>query len=179
MITAVTIVIASGVLGLLLLGLRAYLRMRGKRLVTCPETGKPAGVEVNPGRAVRGSVLGRSALRLQECSRWPERQHCGQECLKEIEAAPEGCLIRTMVGNWYRGKSCAICSQPLGDVDWYQHKPGVMNSERKTFEWKEIPPETISGVLETNAPVCWNCHIAESFRRLHPDLVLDRDSALK
>ena len=25
-------------------------------------------------------------------------------------------------------------------------------------------------------PVCWNCHIAESFRREHPDLVTDRDN---
>jgi len=134
---------------------------------------------VNPRRAVMGVVFSRPGLQLQECSRWPERQHCGQECLKEIETAPDGCLIRTIVGNWYRDKVCAICSQPLGDIDWYQHKPGVMNSNRRNFEWKEIRPEAIAAVLETYTPVCWSCQVADSFRRLHPDLALDRDLGKK
>jgi hypothetical protein len=26
----------------------------------------------------------------------------------------------------------------------------------------------------SSAPVCWSCHIAESFRRTHPELIVDR-----
>jgi len=177
MITAITVVISIAVLGLLLFALRAYLRLRGKRLVKCPETGEPAAVELNAHRAALAATIGHPALQLQECTRWPERQQCGQECLMEIKAVPEGCLIRTLLLNWYQDKSCAVCSRPLGVIDWFEHKPGVMSPDRKTFEWKEIRPENIPAVLETYAPVCWTCRTAEAFRRLHPDLVVDRDPA--
>lgn len=36
-----------------------YLRLRGKRVVTCPETKAPAGVEVDARRGALASVLGR------------------------------------------------------------------------------------------------------------------------
>jgi hypothetical protein len=29
-------------------------------------------------------------------------------------------------------------------------------------------------VFSTHRPVCWNCHVTETFRRLHPELVVDR-----
>jgi hypothetical protein len=29
-------------------------------------------------------------------------------------------------------------------------------------------------VLETHAPVCWDCYIAQTFRQDHPDLVVIR-----
>jgi hypothetical protein len=29
-------------------------------------------------------------------------------------------------------------------------------------------------VLETHSPVCWDCYIAQEFRRDHPDLVVLR-----
>ena len=76
---------------------------------------------------------------------------------------------------WYEGKSCVYCGKPLGEVDWIEHKPCLMSPDRRTVEWKDIPAETIPGVLETHQPVCWNCHIAETFRREHPELVVDRD----
>ena len=31
--------------------------------------------------------------------------------------------------------------------------------------------------MGTHLPVCWNCHIAESFRREHPELVVDRPAS--
>ena len=33
--------------------------------------------------------------------------------------------------------------------------------------------------LATSLPMCWNCHVAESFRRLHPELVTDRDDRIR
>jgi hypothetical protein len=41
-------------------------------------------------------------------------------------------------------------------------------------QWSEIPAEKLQEVMRTHQPVCWNCHIAETFRREHPELVVDR-----
>ena len=69
-------------------GFRYYLRFRGSRLVTCPETQKAAVVEVAAKSAGMQAILGEPCLRLSECSRWPMRGGCAQDCLKQIEARP-------------------------------------------------------------------------------------------
>jgi hypothetical protein len=68
-------------------GFRAYLKFRGTRLVNCPEMQKPAVVAV----AARSmgflqAILNDPCLHLSECSRWPMRQGCRQDCLRQIEA---------------------------------------------------------------------------------------------
>lgn len=151
--------------------LRDYLRLRGKRLVICPETQAAVGVELAAGEL---AVAQSSRLRLRECSRWPERAGCGQECLAQIEAAPDGCLVRNLVTDWYAGKSCALCHRPIPPIDWLQHKPAVLDSERRSLPWDEVAVERLPEVLATCRPVCWNCHIAESFRTDHPELVVER-----
>jgi hypothetical protein len=172
------IIVALLVLGfgyLLIRGLRFYLKLRGKRLVTCPETQKPAAVDMDAIHLAREAAFGTPYLRLSECSRWPERQGCGQECLKQIEAAPEGCLVRRMVADWYAGKTCVICGKPV-DVaeERVGHVPALLNLEKKTVYWDKIAPEKLPEVFQTHSPVCWSCHIAETFRRQHPNLVIDR-----
>ena len=72
---------------------RAYLKWRGERIITCPENQRPAGVLVNTRHVLLMTLEGKSDLRLKSCSRWPERKDCGQECLRQIEAAPEDCLV--------------------------------------------------------------------------------------
>jgi hypothetical protein len=111
---------------------------------------------------------------LRDCSRWPERQGCGQECLKQIELSPDGCLVRHILGGWYEGKNCAICRKPFGEINWADHKPALLSPHGKNVEWAEIRAETVPDVLATHAPVCWNCHIVRTFCQQHPDLVLDR-----
>ena len=89
--TVLTIIIAVLVLAVALFVLRAvptmraYTRFKGKRLITCPETNRAAAVDVAAGEAAIGTFLNEPTLRLVECSRWPERQGCGQDCLKQIE----------------------------------------------------------------------------------------------
>ena len=90
-------------------GVRAYFGYRGKRLITCPETHKAAAVDVAAREAAIGAFLSEPTLRLTECSRWPERKDCGQECLKQIEVSPENCLVWNIVSNWYDGKQCVFC----------------------------------------------------------------------
>lgn len=152
----------------------AYVQFRGRRVITCPETHQCATVEVDAGRAAISRVLGQPALRLSECSRWPERQNCGQECLAQIEAAPADCLLVTMLKKWYEGKSCVYCGKPLGEVNWLEHRPAARSPEGKTIQWNEVPAEAIPQMLQTYQPVCWNCHVAATFRRLHAELVVDR-----
>lgn len=169
------IIVAVAVYPTLLTLAQAYVRFRGRRVITCPETHECAGVEVAAGRAAISRALGQPTLRLSDCSRWPEKRTCGQACLAQIEAAPADCLLVTILRKWYEGKSCVYCGKPLGDVNWLEHKPAARSPEGKTIEWNEVPAERIPAMLETHQPVCWNCHIAATFRRLHADLVVDRE----
>jgi hypothetical protein len=154
---------------------RTYFKLRGKMLVTCPETKMPAAVNVDAKGAAERSILTEPHLRLSECSRWPERQGCGQECLSQIEAAPEECLVRTFVARWYADKACAYCGKPIEGIDWLGgQRPALLDPDRKTVQWDQIRPENLPEVLAKCAPVCWNCHITESFRRDHPELVVER-----
>ncbi len=155
-------------------GLRAYFNFRGERLITCPETQKTEAVTVAAGEAAVGAFLTEPTLRLKECSRWPERQDCGQECLQQIEANPESCLIWNIVEKWYEGKSCVFCHKPIGPLHHLDHVPALLGPDHVTVEWNRISPQKLLEVFESHQPVCWNCHVAENFRRTHPELVTDR-----
>jgi len=171
-----TVVIAGGVI--LIVGLRralqTYLKFRGKRLVSCPETRKPAAVRVAAGNATLKATVGNEQLSLSECSRWPEREACGQECLAQIQEAPNACLVSTIINRWYQGQNCAYCHKPFGEIRWHDHPPALVDYERRTVEWNQIPAEKLQEALGVHWPVCWSCHIAQTFRREHPELVVDR-----
>ena len=155
-------------------GVRAFFRFRGKRLVTCPETQKPEAVDVAAGEAALGAFFNEPTLRLQECSRWPERQNCGQDCLQQVEADPEQCLVWNIVGKWYEGKSCVFCHKPIAPLQHLDHAPALLGPDFQTKEWKDISAEKLPDILSTHQPVCWNCHVTETFRREHPELVTNR-----
>jgi len=152
----------------------AYLKFRGVRLVSCPETKKAAAVEVDARHAALTGGIGAPAIHLKSCSHWPERQDCGQDCLAQVEADPQGCLARAILSRWYEGKSCVYCKKAFQEMDWLEHKPTLMSPEGVTFEWREIRPEALPEILASHVPICWNCHVAATFRRRYPDLVLDR-----
>ncbi len=166
--------LAAASMYLLVRGGRIYFKLRGKRLVTCPENNQPAAVEVDAKRAFAESVAGVPHLRLAECSRWPERQGCGQQCLKQIESAPADCLVRNIVAKWYAKKTCVYCGKRIQESDWLDQVPALLGPDRKTVEWKQVSAEKLPEVLSRYLPVCWDCHIAETFRREHPDLVVER-----
>jgi hypothetical protein len=158
----------------LVVALRAYFRYRGARVVTCPETKRAAGVEVNGWHAAITALWDRPDLRLQSCSRWPERQNCGQECLAEIQAAPEGCLVRSLVAQWYAARKCAICHQPIESPHALGQKPGLLGPDHQPVAWESVPAADLPRVLETHRPLCANCLVIESFRREFPDLGIER-----
>ena len=155
-------------------GMQAYFKLRGKRLVTCPETQAPAAVDVAASEAALGAFVNEPTLRLETCSRWPERESCGQNCLQQIEADPQNCLVWNMVARWYEGKSCVFCHKLIGPLRHLDHVPALLGPNFRTSEWKEVAPQDLPKVFSTHQPVCWNCHVAETFRRVHPRLVTDR-----
>lgn len=154
---------------------RAYLRQRGKRLVTCPETRRPAAVSVNAAKAaLNAAKSGPRRLELDQCSRWPDRQNCRQMCLSQIENDPEGRHVWNIVQEWFRGRSCAYCHKPIEAIRWRDHRPALLGPDKKTVQWTDLPPEKLPELFETHLPVCWSCHIAETFRREHPNDFVDR-----
>lgn len=169
MMTAVIGILVASALLILALFMRSWFRLRGDRVITCPENRQCAGVRVD---AVHGTFTG--SLRLQDCTRWPEKAGCGQECLAQIEAAQDGCLVRSVIARWYEGKRCVSCGNPLGHEDWLAHRPVLRSPDGRQVEWTAVHPEQVPGYLATHQPVCWNCHVAEVFRNEHPDLVVER-----
>jgi hypothetical protein len=158
---------------------RSYLKLRGPRVVVCPETRAPVAVEVAALRAAFGAAAGEPELRLSSCSRWPEREACGQECLAEIESAPDGCLVRDRLTAWYASRRCSLCGRSIGQIHWYDRKPALLSPDLRTIEWNTIATADLPAVLTTHKAVCWNCLIAESFLRQHPDRVIqDRRGAV-
>jgi len=179
-VSVFTIIIAVLVLaiGLFVLraipGVRALLRWRGERIVTCPETKQPAAVNVAAGEAALGVFFNEPTLHLKECSRWPERKDCGEDCLQQIEVNAQNCIVWNMVSKWYEGKSCVFCGKPIGPLHHLDHAPALLAPNSRTMEWKDVPAETLPEVFSTHQPVCWNCHVAETFRHERPELVTDR-----
>jgi len=140
----------------------AYLKFRGKRIVTCPETKQPAAVELATWRVALTAPFRGPELRLRDCSRWRERAPCDQVCLAQVAASPEQCLVLTILCKWYEGKVCTCCGRPVGEIGRWQHKPCLLSPDLRLFEWKDIPSEEIPMVLGTHAPVCWRCLVAET-----------------
>jgi len=132
-------------------------------------------VHVNAGKAALDVLEGKHVrIHLDQCSCWPEREHCGQECLSQIENDPQGCSVWGIAQQWYRGRACAYCRKPIDKIHWHDHRPALLSPENRTVQWSEIPAEKLPEVFETHLPVCWSCHIAETFRREHPEHVVDR-----
>jgi hypothetical protein len=154
------------------MALRAYFKHRGTRVITCPETGRPAAVEVDGIHVAASTAIGEPDLRLASCSQWPE-QGCGQACLAELGAAPDECLVRMKVVEWYRGFGCSLCGRQIGEIPWGEHKPALLTVDGRTVEWDAVPPETLPQVLATHRRVCWNCHTANSLREPLPGLLTE------
>ena len=150
-----------------------YRKYHGKRVIVCPETKKDEEVQVAAAAGAARILLGPD-LHLKNCTRWPERAGCGQDCLSQIEESPEECLAGEIARHWYEGKACAVCGKPFVHMEWHQHRPGLLAPDGRTLLWSEVPLRELRETLATHKPLCWQCHIHEGFRHEHPELVTDR-----
>jgi hypothetical protein len=177
MLSLVALLSVAALVVLAFLGRRvivAWIRYRGTRLVVCPDNRELVAVEVDAAHAARRAAKGYSDLRLESCTRWPEKRGCGQESLAQVEAGPEACLLRNILGEWYQGRSCASCGRPFHAFHWHDHRPGLRAPDGTIRGWDGFRAEQVIDVLATHAPMCWDCCVAESFRNEHPELVTDR-----
>ena len=168
--------IAVGLLGLgvAVRLVRAWMRFRGDRAITCPENLRPAGVRVDALHAAATSFHNAPEFRLSACSRWPERAGCGQQCLAQVEASPQGCLVKNILAEWYENENCVSCGRPFGAIDWMGAKPAVLTRDGESLEWSQVSADQLSEVLVSSSPVCFACHMANQLMRKHPELVTDR-----
>ncbi len=154
-----------------------YFRLRGTRVVSCPETHQTAAVEIGSVAAAASGLVGHPRFHLQACSHWPEKARCGQACIAEIDQAPTDCLVRTHLESWYRGKTCVVCRREVGDIDWLDRRPALLAPDNQPLLWQDLRAEQLFETLRTHRPLCFDCYVAETFRRTHPELVLDNPFA--
>ena len=70
-------------------GEQTYRRYCESRTVDCPETHAPVSVRFHALRAAWSAMSGKPTLRLADCTRWPERGDCGQDCIPDaLRVAP-------------------------------------------------------------------------------------------
>lgn len=151
---------------------RVYTRFRGPRVVTCPETELPTVVKVDAGHAALSAAWDRLDLRLEDCSRWPERGHCAEPCLKQIAAAPSDCLLRNTLAKWFEGKHCLYCRKPVHLLK-FQQQPGLRSRDGHVHDFYAIDAQVLVSTLDDYEPVCFDCLVAEQFRQQHPEMVVD------
>jgi hypothetical protein len=168
------VAVLSGIAAWRLVG--AWWKYRGSRVITCPENRRPAGVVVDARHAAATALGSAPELRLSSCSRWPERAGCGQECLAQVSASPEDCLVRNILIKWYAGKVCASCGRPFGDIEWAGQKPALLRADRMSVEWNQVPADRLHEVMAASLPLCFACHMANTLVREHPELVVDRSA---
>jgi hypothetical protein len=156
---------------------RAWHDYGGVRIVTCPETGRPAAVRIDAAHAAMTTAAEAGHLRLASCSRWGTRGQCDEPC--RFEAADPGCTAAAIASRWFAGKRCAYCGKQVVDEPFAARFPAILGPEGDTREWVDVNADQLPDALQAGAPVCWDCHIAETFRRKYPSLVTDRTNVNK
>jgi hypothetical protein len=79
-----------------------------------------------------------------------------------------------MLEDWYRGRTCVLCSLTFHGIGWSDHKPAMLSPEGLILEWSDIPAEQLPDVFETHQPICWDCSVTRSLLQSHPEVAVDR-----
>jgi hypothetical protein len=155
--------------------LRAWRRYRGERLVVCPETLAAAAVTIDTGHAaLTAMVEGRPDVRLAACSRWAERGRCEEPCLSDVEAAGRAGTVEAIVDRWYRSQACRYCGKPIVASASPHYAPALLGPDGISVGWPDVAAERLPELFRTHQAVCGDCHLIETFRREHADLIVDR-----
>jgi hypothetical protein len=155
--------------------LRAWRRYRGERLVICPETAAAAAVMIDTGHAALTALVeGQPDLRLACCSRWAERGRCDEPCVHDVEAAGDAARVGEIVRRWYETRTCGYCGRKIAAAGPGTHAPALIGVDGITVAWCDVPAERLPELFQSARAVCPNCHLAETFRRTHADIVFER-----
>jgi hypothetical protein len=152
---------------------RVWRRLSGARLVTCPATGRSAAVRIDAKHAaVSTLVAANPESRIADCSLWATCGLCDRGCMRE--ALTRESALRNVLDHWYAQRKCVYCGKLIGTAQSSGHHAALLTPQGLTHEWSEVPANRMVDSLKTDRPVCWNCHVAETFRREYPDMVTDR-----
>ncbi|HYX21456.1 MAG TPA: hypothetical protein VFA98_11485 [Thermoanaerobaculia bacterium] len=168
------VLLAVSLIPVLFIAIRNAFRERGPRVITCPENGCHAVVEVDAWKSGLSSAFGEENRRLAACSRWPEMEGCDQACLSEITGDPNGCLVRGIVADWYAGHRCAGCGREIHARHAADRRPGLRAPDGRAVELADVSPLDIDRVLATHEPVCANCFDGMAFRQKFPGVAVER-----
>ena len=153
--------------------LRRRRELGGVRLVECPETRALAAVTLDRLNALMAAITDQPPdTRLASCSRWAERGRCDEPCLPQ--ACDSRSSVNALIRQWVEHRRCALCGGALLDAAAVGHHFALRSNAGVTTEWPALDPLTLPSAFRTKQAVCWNCHIAETFRRQYPELVTDR-----
>ena len=172
--TTAIVVTAAIITAFSVMFVRLYLRYRGKRIVTCPETNAPVGAKINAALAAGTWMVTQPRFVVTACSRWPERAGCDQACAPQVEASPDETLVRSIVAKWYAERTCVYCAQPIREIGGAAVAPALLGPNGQLREWNDVASEDLPQVLANSAAVCARCELAEDFRRRFLDRVTDR-----
>jgi hypothetical protein len=81
LILAAAIIALGGLYVLLPLVIHTFQRYRNKRVMTCPETESPAEINIDAQRAAFSSAFGRPLLKIKNCTLWPKKKGCDEDCI--------------------------------------------------------------------------------------------------
>jgi hypothetical protein len=159
----VTLLLAMVLVVYLGIAVRAWARFRGTRVVTCPETRRPAKVSVDVGHAMVSAAWERADVRIAQCSCWPERQGCDEACVPQIEESPDGTRVRTIAERFFKGQRCVICLRRLEPLKRTGPQPGFMDPvTRDVVSWIHVPAQELPDAVAVRRPLCPDCTLAES-----------------
>jgi len=154
--------------------LRLWRRFGSEGLVMRAETKQPATAHIDVALTVAGDRDSAPPCRPLP-SQWAERDTCDQPWL-DTEQLPEG-SASVVVKAWARGRTCAMCRGPITESWFAGRHIALLEPTGMTREWVDVGADRLALALATSLPLCWNCHVAATFRRLHPELVTDRDDS--
>ena len=94
---------------------------------------------------------------------------------RQVKSNPHDAVTTAQLRQFFGGKQCASCSRPIAPVHAGELRPGLLNtSTHEAIAWDEIPAADLSTTLGSHVAICSSCLISETFRRQHPELVVDR-----
>ena len=83
LMTVAAILALAAVFVLLPVIAHTFQRYRKKKVLKCPETGELAEVDIDASRAAFYSAFGEPLLRAKNCTLWPKRKGCSEDCLRQ------------------------------------------------------------------------------------------------
>lgn len=123
--------------------------------VLCPETRRPARVELDRRHEIVSFFRAHCEAKLKSCTRWPERADCNTDCIAQIEPQMKA---EEILGKWYDRQNCAVCGMPLVRADWQRGRAAGLDESGRFVPLREMDWRQFPMALDAYRPICYKCH---------------------